>query len=843
MKLTILFLHINQKLYVALLVLIHFHIIYGVPLERPSKQDLLKLNNTTQTATVRQNSSISQALEKLEEASKTTDNPFEKDEIVIHNAITSEEKVNDQNIDFLLEKSIQANPPIPEKAENLIEFHFENADLESFVEQIKKIYGITFISDDAVEPLIKGARGLKGHKINFRTQKPFTYNEAWTLFISFMQMIGFSIVKHPVDGVYRITTTQNALKMNMPSFIGTQYQDLPDTDELIRYVYFVENSSLETIKAMIDTWRSSSSSFIILQEQKAFVLTDRAHNIKVLMEIVKELDQATEPQIVSLVKLKYADARQVKELYEKISRSDEQSNANKLLQKKQSNSRYFPDNLRMIVEPRINGLILLGPKDAIRKVEEFIAKRIDTSPDQPYAAFYTYQLKYADATTISEILTNANQFGKDTEAGKFGGLRGQDKYIKPMVFVPEKETNTLIIKGDFEGYLRQLEIIEQLDAPPKQVALDMLILSVSINEKKALGSQIRSKEDAPHSLLNDRVKFQTSGLFGKGIVENQQEGASLGVQRLLGNLLELVTGAADGNTILALGSDAFGVWGVFRALQTIANTEIVADPFLTVSNKTPGVFSTGEERRVATSTIFASGGNNQQGLGQDEAKLTLTVTPQINSDGMILLNIALIFDSYLVANSQSADKTTREIKTTAIAANNEVIALGGLVRTKAIESMSKVPVLGDIPLLGWLLGKNKQKEETKDNLLVLICPRLIDPKETLEVEKMTEDRMNQYQMSLSQIHQAANGKDPITKLFFETHSASDQAEKLIFKSRAKLVGTKRTRASQKKIAQLEKELPAEKNSIITSPAEQKRNALFAAAHTETEKQTKNEEYS
>jgi len=579
---------------------------------------------------------------------------------------------------------------------------------------------------------------------------------------------------------------------------------------------------------MIDTWRSSSSSFIILQDQKAFVLTDRAHNIKILMEIIKELDRSTEPQIVSLLKLKYADAKQVKELYDKISRPDEQSANNKLLQKKQPTSLYFPENLKIIPEPRRNALIILGPQQSIRRVEAFIEKHIDTPPGQPYAAFYTYQLKYADATTISEILTNANNFGKDTEAGKFGGIRGNDKYIKPMVFIPEKETNTLIIKGDFEGYLKQLEIIEKLDAPPKQVALDMLILSVSIDETKALGSQIRSKQNAPHGLLGDTIKFQTSGLLGKGIIENQQDSASLGVQRLLGNLLQLVQGATAGNTILTLGSDSYGIWGVFQALQTIGNTEIIADPYITVSNKTPGTFSTGEERRVVTSTVYASTGNNQQGLGQDEAKLTLTVTPQINSDGMIMLNINLVFDSYINANSQSADKTTREIKTTAIAANNEVIALGGLVQTKTIESMSKVPLLSDIPVLGWLLGKNKTKEVIKNNLLVLICPRLIDPKATNVIEKISSDRINEYHTSLSKIHQAATGKDPISRTFFDDSLVVNEAERLMFKSHAHLTGKKRNRSSRKMIASLEKKNPQKIIPLVAKvPAEKKLESLLA----------------
>lgn len=690
--------------------------------------------------------------------------------------------------------------------EELIEFHFENAELGSFISQIEAIFDITFISDDMIEPLVKGGKGLKGHKINFRTQKPFTRQEAWNLFITFMQMLGFSVTKHTVNGVYRISTMQNALKMNIPAFIGTRFEDLPETDELIRYVYFVENSSLETIKVMIDSWRSSASSLIILQEQKAFVLTDRAHNVKILMEIIKELDRSTEPQVVSLLKLKQADAKNVKELYDKITKSDEQNPAAKLLQKKQPTSLYFPENLRMIAEPRNNALILLGPKDSIKRVEEWITKHIDTSPSQPYAAYYTYQLKYADAVTLSEKFNNITQFGRNTEAGKYGGVRGQDKYIKPMVFIPEPETNKLIIKGDFEGYLAVLEHIQELDAPPKQVALDMLILSISTDEKKELGSQLRSKSDQS-GLLNN-IAFQTSGLLGSGIMENKTADATFGVQRLLGNLLEIVQGAGAGNTILSLGSDTLGVWGLFRALQTVAKTEVIADPFLTVSNKTPGMFSTGEARRVQTSTIFTNGNPSQSGTGQDEAKLEVKVTPQINSDGMIVLDLDITFDSYLDAITTSANKTTRKIKTTATAANNEVIALGGLVSTQIIESMSKFPVLGDIPLLGWIFGKNKQKQIKKDNLLILICPRLIDPISEQYVQEITVDKMNQYETTLSSIYTASTGKDPISKAFFGNNELANKAESFMFGHKSHLAGSKRGRVSRKKMIALSTAQPA-----------------------------------
>lgn len=721
-------------------------------------------------------------------------------------ATTTNESVSQQNSAPDIEPvPLVQHTDVPE----YIEFQFENADLQNFVKQIEDIFEITFLADDSIEPLIKGARAIKGNKISFRTQEPLTRNQAWELFVTFMQISGFAVVRSSLPRTYRITTLEAARKMPIPAYIGTNYLELPDGDELVRYVYFIENSSLETIKVIVDTLRSSSSSFILLQEQKAFILTDRAYNIKKLMEIVKEIDRTTVPQSMSLLLLRHAEARQVKELYDSISQTDERGGANKLLNRKHPTSTYFPENLRIIAEPRRNALILLGPKDATQKAEDFIKKHIDTSLNQPYSAFYTYQLKYADAATVADIMNNVSQFGKDTEAGRYGGLRGNDKYLKPMVFVPENETNQLIIKGDFEGYIRAIEVIEQLDEAPKQVAMEMLVLSVVLNDTKQLGSQIRSKDNAPEGILGNNVKFQTSGLFGtSGIVENipADDGSPFnkGVFRLLGNLLEVVKNAGTGNTVLTLGSDMFNVWGIFQALQSVANTNALANPFLMATNKTPAKVALGEERRIQTATIFTSG--EQTGsFGKDDAKLEVTIIPQINSDGMIILDLHIIFDDFVnTTNFSDATKNKREIKTHTIVADKEVLAIGGLIRTRSIDSMSQVPTLGDIPIIGWLF-KNRQKIQRKENILILISTRIVDPHDTEEVATITQDRIDQYQETLGNMYVASQQKDPINKMFFEErpNSVIKNAETLMFKSRNTHVASKRQRRRRSKYQPVE----------------------------------------
>jgi Flp pilus assembly secretin CpaC len=192
---------------------------------------------------------------------------------------------------------------------------------------------------------------------------------------------------------------------------------------------------------------------------------------------------------------------------------------------------------------------------------------------------------------------------------------------------------------------------------------------------------------------------------------------------------------------------------------------------------------------------------------------------------MIVLDLNIVFDDFISSTDFSdADKNVREIKTTAIASDKEVLALGGLIRTRAIDNMSKTPALGDIPLLGWLF-KNKQKQERKENLLILISVRIVNPHETEQVKKITQDRVDQYQLSLGQMHTSVKEKDPITKLFFDNSKDAliTRAESLMFTSQATFVANKRNRVSRKRIAELETQKKLEEAANV-QPAPVKKPA-------------------
>jgi len=338
-----------------------------------------------------------------------------------------------------LREALRTIPQRTGEPEEQVEFQFENTDLTTLVKQIESLFNTQFIADDAIDPLRQGGKGHKGNKITFRTNKPLSKIDAFNLFLTFLDIAGLSIValddksqitaENPVPkpgSMFRIQTIESARKAPIRAEIGTKLELLPNSDEVIRYVYFVENSTLEALSGVVEALRSSASNLITLNEHKGFILTDRAYNIKTLMAIVKELDQVSTPETMCVLKLRRADAEEVKKLYQTLIQAEDKSNRF-FGQKKPVTTQLLPEETKIIAEPRTNSLILLGTRDAIKKIEDFIKKHIDVELDKPHSPLYIYPLKYADAETIADIMNDVYKFGQDTAAGKSGGVRGTDK--------------------------------------------------------------------------------------------------------------------------------------------------------------------------------------------------------------------------------------------------------------------------------------------------------------------------------------------------------------------------------------------------------------------------------
>lgn len=676
------------------------------------------------------------------------------------------------------EKHLQKIATREEKEHQMVRFYFEDATLENLVRYMEELYDVKFFTDDDLNPTPQGGAVLKGHRITFTTNKPLTRTEAWDLFLKFLDMAGLTVIPGEGDTLksehinpnkphkkplfYRITTLTNANKEVLPTFFNTKLDAIPDNSTKVRYVFFVKNSPLATIQEIVKSFSSSSAGPpLIFPDLNALIITDKGSNIRALMHIIKEFDKEM-PEAMSVLKLKRSDAIEVARLYESLTRAEAPQGAARFVtQRSQPKSLYFPVNARVIPEPRTNSLILLGPKAALIKIEEFIIKHVDVELDMPYSPLHIYELQYTQARNIAQILNQtAASFGSGTAAAQYGGVRDGNQYFGPLSITPDESGNRLIIKAEENDYIKLVDIIKKLDVVQPQTIIEVLIVDVTTGEDKILGTQIRNKSEG--SLIKN-VDFQRTGLpvsggnFG-GVV-NASNGS------LLGNLISLASNAATGSTVLSVGNNNSGIWGIMSILQQNTKTDVISNPFLLATNNYQAQVTLGSTRNIATSVVQGNG-QNSIGYSQDQANLEVTITPQISSDGSIQMAINITIQDYSSSNVESGDKTIKTVQTAATVQNREVLVLGGIIKNKVTQLVRKVPLLGDIPGLGWLF-KTKSKVKSQSNLLVFICPQIIYPgMEVATTEYMKKKAEVTTALSRNSGAHDQSGKDPINNLFF-----------------------------------------------------------------------------
>jgi len=650
--------------------------------------------------------------------------------------------------------------------EKTILVNLDKTELLNLLGWVESIFKVKFLTGDAINP--PTAAKVAGNLISYKTHDPLSKRNVWDLFLNFLDLFGLTLVPthytNDFPDSFTLLPLDIANQSALPAFVGISWKALPNNDTKIRYVYFVENGPATNLSNLIQDLKSKTAIVQTFNALNAIIFTDKAANIRSLMAIISELDGVSMPEGMSVLKLKHANAQDVVALYDNLVSNEEKSTiATRLFgAKKQSTAVYFPEDTRLFAEPRGNALVILGTREGIEKVENFILEYVDTSLKQPYSPLYVYKLQYANAENMAAILSKVTNFSPNSVAAKYGGVLDGDKFLRPMTFIAETAGNKLLIKAEKDDYLKVEEIIKKLDVKQPQVAIEVLIVNVAVNKIKSLGTQLRNKRLDTLG-ITDNIAFQTSGLgfpgSQSGIVTDAQGG-------LMGNLVKLATGFNPGTTLISIGSNLVGgVWALFQALETYAYTSVVSHPFLTTTNKYTAQVSVGETRRVATGTVTGAG-PTQNTLGDVTANLSVAITPQINSTGIINLAIQISIDSFTSADATSPTKDTKSITTNANLANNEILAIGGLIQDNISEAQNGVPLLQRIPLFGWFF-KNKYKNKLKDNLIVFISPQIVQPRPQGGIGAYTEKKVGEAEDVMCSMKDCSEQRDPIHRWFFK----------------------------------------------------------------------------
>lgn len=656
-------------------------------------------------------------------------------------------------------------------AEAEISFNFEGVNLETFLKEVEKIFSVSFIYDSQVKSAeVAGSSNTSKEKdkdtgeakISFRTNKLFTKEQAWAVVDAFLNVAGLGRVKvAESDQIFRITKIDIARKEAVPSFIGTAPEELPESG-LIRYVHFLKNSSAEQMRTTIESLKSKNGVLDIYQDLNALIFTDQAYNIKVLMKIVKELDSACTQVGISVLRLKEADAIEVAQLYDDLKNKSGNSQAGYGFgsNSKPSNQHFLQES-NVFAEPRTNTLIIIGPPEANARIEQFIVEHIDTKLAKTRSNIHVIELNYVPAEQIATIFNELAGFGNGSEAAKYGGTRGGEKYFNKMSFEADKQTNNLIVRGEEEDFLAIKEIVKDLDKAQPQVAIEVLIVSLQTVKSRGISTQI-------HNRTKGAVNFQATGFGGTGI--GNGSGPIVTDGSLVSNLIGLATSATAGSIVMSLGTN--DVWSLLSVLSQDTKTNLISNPFLVTTNKYQAITRSGEERRILTQNIVSGGTTTTNGITPVTADLEVKITPRINSLGMVNLDVDVLIENFTSTNPSVGNKNTKEVHTNANVMDGEVLAIGGIIRNASTNAESGIPILSKIPIIGNFF-KNKSQRTDKENLLVFIVPKIVNPQQNLD--SYTKNKAQSVTNLMQQINKQNSivDRDPISRWIFVDQKKKD----------------------------------------------------------------------
>ena len=328
-----------------------------------------------------------------------------------------------------------------------------------------------------------------------------------------------------------------------------------------------------------------------------------------------------------------------------------------------------------------------------------------------------YYLEHATAEDLAAVL-QAQTPGKGkapAKGGKAPLLSGQ------ATITADKATNSLIIMADNEDYQVLEEIIEKLDIPRAMVFIESLIMEVNTNKDFKLGTEWKAFGEAHHNERDGAAGGGFSGdaataLAGLATSGALPSGFSLGV---------------FGETINISGIQFPTIAAIIEVYKKDKDVQIISTPQLLTTDNEEAVIYVGKNIPFQTRSTAEGGVETYSSFEYRDVGTTLKITPQISHDGMVRLAISQEVTKLESTIDFRPTTLKRTIDTTVIVDDNSTVVIGGLIDDKFTETETKVPLLGDIPLLGWLF-KSRKKEREKTNLYVFLTPHVINNKADAE---------------------------------------------------------------------------------------------------------------
>ena len=568
--------------------------------------------------------------------------------------------------------------------------NLKDADIRAFVTQVADITGYSFV----VDPRVKG-------KVTVLSSAPMNKDEIYDLFLAVLQVHGFTAI--PGEEVIKVVQQVDA-KQSAESL--ERFTEVP-SEQLITRVIQIDNANALELVPILRPLVAKYGHLAGVAAANALIVSDHSSNIQRIEQIVRELDSPSKYE-VEVIQLEEAWVGDMVELLQELAPAELGQGGGDNAARKYS----------VTADERSNRLILRGDETFRDKMRELIRKL-----DQPSATGGTtkvIRLSHADAENLTGILKGVmGEVAKESTGGSggAGGSTGSGRNTSFSVFADEG-LNALVVRGEPSMMQEAEMIVKALDVRRAQVMIEAAIVEISDELGQDLGVQLALGDESGESTPIAGTNFNNVG-------------RSLG--DVLGAILSdsVIAPATGGITIGAGQRNENGVsWGVLlQALSTSAAANLLSTPSIITLDNQESEIIVGQNVpfRTGQSTVTGDGTTNPfTTIERRDIGLTLKVTPTISADGLVRLVVEQTTENIGDSVESASDIITnkREIKTTVLADDGETIVLGGLTTDDLQVNKSKVPLLGDIPVLGRLFSSESERR-VKRNLLVFLRPTIM----------------------------------------------------------------------------------------------------------------------
>ncbi|RUO29680.1 type II secretion system secretin GspD [Aliidiomarina soli] len=612
-------------------------------------------------------------------------------------------------------QALQASPQQAEQGE--FSASFNNTDINEFIQTVSRNLEKTIV----VHPEVRGRINVRSYDVLNRTQY-------YQFFLDVLEVYGYAVVESD-NGTLRVIRDRDARNTALP----VVDDDSQTGAAMITRVVAVENVSVRELAPLLRGLndQSGGGNVVSYDPSNVIMITGRASVVNQLVEIIRRVDRAGD-QDVEQIELEHASAAEMVRIASAIFIPQSSGNTPELL---------VP---RIVADERTNSVLVSGEPRVRARVARLIREldsELETSGNT--RVFY---LRYAKAEDMVEVLRGMTDtmLAEEERQSQGQGNGGQQRSANAarrqtgneVSIQAHESTNSLVVTAQ-PSMIRAIEgVVRQLDIRRAQVLVEAIIVEVYEGDGIDFGVQWASDEFGlmQHNNGNlvplgqigvaaEAARDQPGTEFERvdpntGQVVTTREPDQRGDYSLLANLL----GQANG---LMFGTVQDGWGAVVQAVSTNTNSNILSAPSITTLDNQEANFLVGQD--VPTLTGSTAGSNNDnpfQTVERQEIGIRLRVTPQINEGDSVQMVIEQEVSSLAGATSVDITINKRELSTTVLARDGETIVLGGLIDEDVQESLSKVPILGDIPIIGHLF-KSTSVTTRKRNLMVFIRPTII----------------------------------------------------------------------------------------------------------------------